>query len=239
MSEHIKPYNVEDSKEEQIREMFDRIAPRYDFLNRLLSFRQDVRWRKHLIRQALLHKPVRLLDVATGTGDLALAFAKAGVPEVVGLDISLQMLSKARLRAAELPNAPLFIQGSALEMPFEDGYFDTLSVAFGVRNFQDIRRGLKEMHRVLKPGSRMYILEFSSPQKPLFKTFFSLYNSKIVAQAGRWLGGDAQAYSYLDRSVMAFPAPGNFIDMLEDEGWREVEYQSFSGGLVHLFQARK
>lgn len=219
--------------------MFDNIAPRYDILNRLLSLRQDVRWRRVLVRNVLSKKPVRVLDVATGTGDLAMAFCKAKVPEVTGLDISPGMLEIARRRAGESGCKALFVQGSALEMPFESDYFDVITVAFGVRNFQDIRRGLSEMRRVLRPGGDVYILEFSTPSGGFMRRMASAYNRFVLPHAGRIIAGDFKAYRYLDESVKHFPSGREFINILETCGWREAVYRPLSSGIVGLYSAVK
>lgn len=239
MSENIKPYDPHLPKEAQIREMFDHIAPRYDLLNRLLSLRQDVRWRRVVVQHVMHHKPAKVLDVATGTGDLALALCRAGVPEVTGLDISKGMLERARLRAAESGCKALFVQGSALEMPFESDYFDVVTVAFGVRNFQDIRRGLSEMLRVTKPGGYVYILEFSQPSATLLRKLVGLYNRLVVPGTGRLLSGDFKAYKYLDESVKNFPYGRDFLNILESCGWQNASAQPLSGGIVSVYAAHK
>lgn len=239
MSENIKPYDPHLPKEVQIREMFDHIAPRYDLLNRLLSLRQDVRWRRVVVKQVMVHKPARVLDVATGTGDLALALCRAGVPEVTGLDISRGMLERARARASESGCNALFVQGSALEMPFESNYFDIVTVAFGVRNFQDIRRGLTEMLRVAKPGGCVYILEFSQPSAGVLRRLVGLYNRLVVPGAGRLLSGDFKAYKYLDESVKYFPSGQDFLDIMAACGWQNARVRTLSGGIVSVYAAHK
>lgn len=239
MSENIKPYDPNLPKEAQIRDMFDHIAPRYDLLNRLLSLRQDVRWRRVVVKSVVRYKPARVLDVATGTGDLALALCRAGVPEITGLDISRGMLERARQRAVENACKAVFVQGSAMEMPFESNFFDIVTVAFGVRNFEDIRRGLAEMFRVTRPGGYVFILEFSQPSAALLRKLVGLYNRLVVPRAGRLLSGDYKAYKYLDESVKNFPCGQDFLNIMASCGWQNTKSRPLSGGIVSVYSAHK
>jgi len=239
MSEHVKPFNTDLPKEPQIQAMFDEIAPHYDFLNRILSLCQDVRWRRMLVQEITSFQPVRVLDVATGTGDVALALHKAEIPEVIGLDISTGMLEIARRRTAEGSGILRFVQGSALHIPFDDNYFDAVSVSFGVRNFENISAGILEMYRVCRPGGRIFILEFSKPHNGFFKKIVSLYNNFIVRRTGALLSKNARAYAYLDESVAAFPSGKVFLDLLERVGWYQSSYKALTGGVVGLYRATK
>ena len=212
---------------EGVRRMFDRIAPVYDVMNRVMTAGLDQRWRRATVRAAV-REGDRVLDACCGTGDLAVAARSAGSGEVVGLDFSERMLERARRKAPELE----WIQGDLLALPFEDGSFDSAVVGFGVRNVENLEKALRELRRVLRPGGRVGILEITTPRGPL-KLFYKLWFDRIVPLLGRLLpGGDA--YTYLPASVRRFPRPEELAGLLGSCGFRDVEFRRFAGGIVAL-----
>ncbi len=209
-----------------VRTMFDRIAPVYDVMNRVMTAGLDRRWRR-ITAERVVREGDEVLDAACGTGDLALAAARAG-GRVTGLDFSERMLERARRKAPQLR----FVQGDALALPFPDGSFDAATVGFGVRNLDDLEAGLRELRRVLRPGGRLGVLEITRPTGPL-RVFYSLWFDRVVPLLGRLLPGGA-AYTYLPASVRRFPQVGELAGLLEACGFRGVEYRTFAGGIVAL-----
>jgi demethylmenaquinone methyltransferase/2-methoxy-6-polyprenyl-1,4-benzoquinol methylase len=209
-----------------VRTMFDRIAPVYDVMNRVMTAGLDVRWRR-LAAESVVRKGDRVLDAACGTGDLAIADQKAGASRVTGLDFSEKMLERARRKA------PLeWVQGDMLALPFADGTFDAATVGFGVRNVEDLELGLRELRRVLRPGGRLAILEITQPRGAL-RPFYSLWFDRVVPLIGRWLpGGDA--YTYLPASVKRFPTAERLADLLRDAGFTDVRFRLLAGSIVAL-----
>ena len=207
--------------------MFDRIAPVYDVMNRVMTVGLDRRWRK-LAAGAVVRPGDRVLDGCCGTGDLALAAKKAGAGEVVGLDFSEQMLVRARRKAPQLE----WVEGDLLAMSFADGEFDAATVGFGIRNVDDLQAGLVELQRVLKPGGRLAVLEITRP-RGLLSVFFRLWFDVLVPLLGRVLPGGA-AYTYLPASVRRFPGPEELADQLGEAGFGEVVYRRLGGGIVAL-----
>ncbi len=212
---------------EGVRSMFDRIAPVYDLMNRVMTVGLDQRWRRLTVR-VVVSKGDRVLDACCGTGDLAVAARKAGAGEVVGLDFSEPMLERARRKDPSLE----WIQGDLLELPFEDGSFDAATVGFGVRNVADLERGLAELRRVLKPGGRVGILEITRPRGPL-RLFYKLWFDALIPLAGKILPG-GKAYTYLPASVRRFPGPDEFAKLMERQGFGGVSYRRLGGGIVAL-----
>jgi demethylmenaquinone methyltransferase/2-methoxy-6-polyprenyl-1,4-benzoquinol methylase len=206
--------------------MFDRIAPVYDAMNRVMTAGLDRRWRRATVAAAVSPGD-RVLDVACGTGDLAVEAHRAGAT-VTGLDFSGEMLARARRKAPELD----WVQGDALALPFEDASFDAATVGFGVRNFDDLAAGLRELRRVLRPGGRVAVLEITQP-RGLLRVFYSLWFDRIVPLLGKVLPGGA-AYTYLPASVRRFPPATELARLLEDAGFGAVEYRLFAGGIVAL-----
>lgn len=234
----VKPYSEEGSKREQVERMFDAIAPRYDLLNRVFSLGVDRAWRRRVLRM-LRQEPVeRLLDLATGTADLALLCARHA-RSVVGADISEGMLSHGRFKVhkAGLDDRVRLIRAASEALPFPDGHFDAVTVAFGVRNFDDLDQGLREMRRVLRPGGRVFVLEFSRA-RGLIGALFRLYFHRVMPAVGRWVSGDGSAYTYLPRSVQAFPEGPAFEERLRAAGLRPVASTRLSGGIATLYIAR-
>ncbi|MCD7969472.1 MAG: bifunctional demethylmenaquinone methyltransferase/2-methoxy-6-polyprenyl-1,4-benzoquinol methylase UbiE [Alistipes sp.] len=238
----MNPYEESQPKKEQIRRMFDGIAPRYDLLNRVLSFGIDRRWRRRLIRALAASEPQRVLDVATGTGDLAFAAAKSCPgAAVTGLDLSDGMLAVARKRAEGSPLAARidFMQGEAEALPFGENTFDAVTAAFGVRNFHDIPAGLTQAARVLRPGGRFFVLEFSTPRSRVFGALYKWYFHRVLPVIGGMVSRDFKAYGYLPSSVDGFPAPEEFCRMLEAAGLRECGFKRLTNGVACLYTASK
>ncbi len=238
----VKPYDAEGSKREQVEHMFDAISPKYDLLNRLFSLGIDQGWRRKVIRM-LKREPVeRLLDVATGTADLAIMAArKEAARQVIGVDISEGMLSHGRekVKTAGLEGRLLLQQADSHALPFADGAFDAVTVAFGARNFEDLERGLREMLRVLRPGGRLFVLEFSRPRKAPMKQLFRFYFHRVMPAVGRMVSKDSAAYTYLPESVDAFPDGAEFERILERCGGREALARPLTGAIATIYSARK
>ena len=212
---------------EGVRRMFDRIAPFYDAMNRVMTAGLDRRWRKATIEETVQHGD-RVLDACCGTGDLAVAARRAGAGEIVGVDFSEQMLERARRKAPELE----WIQADVLALPLEDATFDAAVVGFGVRNVEDLEGAIRELRRVLRPGGRLGILEITTPRGPL-KVFYRVWFDRIVPLLGRLLpGGDA--YTYLPASVRRFPGPEDLAELLNANGFDSVRFRRFGGGIVAL-----
>ncbi len=211
--------------------MFDRIAPVYDAMNRVMTVGLDLRWRR-LAATSVVQPGDRVLDAACGTGDLAIADRAAGALTVTGLDFSERMLARARRKAPTLE----WVVGDLLELPFEAGTFDAATVGFGIRNVSDLERGLAELRRVLRPGGRLAILEITRPRGVL-KPFFSLWFDRIVPALGRVLPGGA-AYSYLPASVARFPVAEELASMMRRAGFAEVEFRLLAGSIIALHNGK-
>jgi demethylmenaquinone methyltransferase/2-methoxy-6-polyprenyl-1,4-benzoquinol methylase len=240
MGTTVKPYASEGSKREQVELMFDRISPKYDLLNRLCSLGTDQGWRRKVIR-LLGQEPVEhLLDVATGTADLAIMASKKA-NRVTGADISAGMLAhgRSKVEKAGLSDRITLVQADAANLPFADNTFDAITVAFGVRNFEDLAQGLRGMARVLRPGGRLFVLEFSTPRQTPFKQLFRFYFHRIMPIIGRLVSKDDAAYSYLPASVDAFPQGEQFSSILRSCGFRDVRAQLLTFGVATLYVARK
>ena len=223
-----------------MRAMFDRIAGLYDRMNTVMTAGLHHQWRRRAADMAALSPGERALDVATGTGDLALELVERVGPggEVVATDFSERMLELARAKAnARSPEgARLVIQpANALELPFGDGEFDAATVGFGARNFSDLERGLREMARVVRPGGRVVVLEITTPQRPPLSLFFELWFDRVVPALGR-LAGDPQAYSYLPSSVRRFPGPRELAEAMSRCGLERIRYVLTAGGIIALHQ---
>lgn len=222
--------------------MFDRIAPRYDALNHLLSFHIDKRWRRKVAKVVAQSKPQTILDLATGTADLALVLAKRN-PEshLIGLDIAEQMLEIGREKVKQhgLEAQIELMAGDAASLPFPDGHFDAVTVSFGVRNFSELDKGLREIRRVLKPGGSLSILEFSLPTRFPIKQAYRFYLKKILPVVGKQVSKDPDAYQYLSDSVQRFPQPSLFERQLANAGFETVTHQGMTMGVVTLYQAKK
>jgi len=238
----VTPYkDSTQHKKKQVEQMFDNIAPRYDFLNHFLSLGIDKIWRKKAIRILSDYKTDVLLDVATGTGDFAIAALKLKPTKIVAFDISEQMLNVGRIKAEKLGwgNLIKFVKGDSEAMPFSDRQFDAITVAFGVRNFENLEKGLREFHRVLKPNGVAVILEFSKPKYFPFKQFYFFYFFTILPLIGRLVSKDRSAYSYLPESVMAFPDDQKFLSVLKSCGFSRSKQKRLTFGIATIYIAQK
>ncbi len=222
-----------------MRSMFDRIAPRYDLLNHLLSLGVDTAWRRRAVDLLDLHSPSRLLDVGTGTGDLLIQALGRGPGQArgVGVDLSGEMLIRAARKLARRGMGPRsgLVCGDGERLPLAGGTFDGALVSFGIRNMADTGAALRELHRVLRPGGRLVILEFSDPEG-LLGALYRFYFRRILPGIGGWVSGDRGAYAYLPASVARFPRPPEFAARLEEAGFRSVTRRALSGGIAHLYR---
>ncbi|MCT3698036.1 bifunctional demethylmenaquinone methyltransferase/2-methoxy-6-polyprenyl-1,4-benzoquinol methylase UbiE [Elizabethkingia anophelis] len=236
----ITPYNSEQSKKNQVEEMFDNIAPKYDLLNHVLSMKIDVTWRNKLVKWLKIDTPNRILDVATGTGDLALTIQKGTSADVVGYDLSQQMLNVGieKVKRAGLQDKIQMIKGDAEHMPFKDNEFDAITAAFGVRNFENLEKGLAEMKRVVKTNGNVFILEFSKVEGFL-GPFYMFYFKNILPNIGKLISKDSRAYTYLPDSVNAFPYGEKMKNILLNLGFSKVEYKKLTFGIATIYKATK
>lgn len=227
----------EQSTASAVRSMFASVAPRYDLLNHLLSLGFDIRWRRATVRalQPVLEKPSSVVvDLCCGTGDLALALRRASAGKVMGTDFCHPMLQRAREKSAQLSKSTVFLEADTLRLPFQDVSVDALTIAFGFRNLTNYRRGVQEMHRVLRPGGLVAILEFSHVAWPVFGPLFRLYFRRVLPLLGSWVSGVSGPYQYLPDSVLRFPAQETLAGMLREEGFTNVRYRNFTGGVAAL-----
>lgn len=238
----MKPYNQTDSKKSQIRTMFDRIAGHYDLLNSIMSLGIDRYWRRRTIKALRPAAPKHILDVATGTGDLAVALTRLS-PDVhiTGVDLSPEMIAVGREKIARrgLQQRISLDVGDAEKLAFEDAAFDAATVAFGVRNFGDIPQGLHEMGRTLKKGGTIAVLEFSKPNNRLFGKLFRFYFHRIVPLIGGAISHDRAAYDYLPSSVDEFPSPERFMSILEQAGFENCRAIKLTFGVAYIYTATK
>lgn len=241
MSE-VKPYrDSSDGKKVQVAAMFDRIAPKYDFLNHTLSFGIDKMWRRKAIRLISDGSPETILDVATGTGDFAIAALKSGAQKVTGIDISKEMVAVGieKIRKMGLEDKIELMTGDSESIRFPDFSFDAATVAFGVRNFENLTRGLDELFRILKPGGTLCILEFSNPRQPLVKFGYNLYSKILLPWFGRMVSGDKSAYTYLPESVKEFPDGEKFITFMRKSGFAEIREYRLTFGIATIYIGKK
>lgn len=240
-AERVKPYSKQGSKKAQVAEMFDNISGRYDLLNHLLSLNIDKHWRKKAVRLLKPYKPEILLDVATGTGDFAVELMALEPKEIRGIDISIGMLEvgKVKMKKRKLDKVISLEMGDAEAIQFDDDYFEAVTVAFGVRNFENLTLGLSEIKRVLKPGQPMAILEFSKPKHFPWKQLYSFYFSVILPIIGKTVSKDARAYTYLPESVKAFPEGQALIDIIKHVGFSKVKEHRLTFGIATIYLAEK
>ncbi|NBC83836.1 MAG: bifunctional demethylmenaquinone methyltransferase/2-methoxy-6-polyprenyl-1,4-benzoquinol methylase UbiE [Bacteroidetes bacterium] len=241
-STHIKPYQSEKSKKEQIEAMFDNIAHKYDFLNHFLSLGIDNGWRKKVVKELQPYKPQQIIDIATGTGDLAIAIHKK-IPDarITGIDISEKMLDYGRKKISRLQlkrNIDLQI-GDAENIDFPDQYFDAATVAFGVRNFENLQKGLDELYRTLRSPGVLVILEFSQPASFPFKQLYNIYFKHILPVMGKLFSKDNSAYTYLPESVQHFPHGKKLADLLHHTGFKKVSIKRLTLGVSSLYVCEK
>ena len=221
----------------RVREMFARISPRYDLLNHLLSANIDRRWRRRVVRklQPMLSVNARVLDVGCGTGDLSIKIFEKTAAQVVGVDFCHPMLQLATRKASRVR----FLEGDALRLPFVDGAFDAVTIGFALRNFASTEAGLSELHRVLKPGGVIAILEFSKPVTPIVRELLEFYYSALLPLIGGWLSGLRSAYEYLPDSISRFPDQQKLASLMRAAGFSEVEFENLSGGIAALHTGRR
>ncbi|MFT4152214.1 bifunctional demethylmenaquinone methyltransferase/2-methoxy-6-polyprenyl-1,4-benzoquinol methylase UbiE [Parafilimonas sp.] len=241
--DHIIPFGAsKKTKKEQVAEMFDKIAGKYDFMNRFLSARTDIRWRKKAINALKKYQPQYILDIATGTGDMAIRAHKTLHPEhITGIDISSQMLAEGRKKIEKLGlSSKISLQkGDSENLPFSANRFDVVMAAFGVRNFENLEKGLTEMYRVLKDGGRLCIIEFSRPKPGFIKSIYQVYMSVVAPQIAKVFKQDKQAYQYLNRSANAFPERSDFTAILEKAGFKNTSYQPLTFGMCCIYYGSK
>jgi len=242
MSEKVTPYK--DSalgKKEQVTQMFDTISGNYDNLNRVISFGIDVKWRKKVLKIVSDKKPQVILDIATGTGDLAILMAKTNAEKIIGLDISAGMLEvgKKKVEEKKLSNVIELVLGDSENMPFEDNYFDAITVGFGVRNFENLEKGFGEILRVLKPNGVFVILETSVPDKFPYKQGYNFYSKNILPLIGKLFSKDNDAYGYLSESAAAFPYGEALNNILRKTGFIDVVAMPQTFGVATIYSASK
>jgi len=238
----VNPYKDSDlGKKEQVTKMFDTISKDYDGLNRVISFGIDIKWRKKVVEIVKKQQPKTILDIATGTGDLAINLAETSAEEIVGLDISPGMLEvgKEKVKAKQLDNRVKMIIGDSENMPFEDNTFDAITVAFGVRNFETLENGLKDILRVLKPGGTFVILETSVPTRFPFKQGYKFHTRYILPFIGKLFSKDKVAYSYLSESANSFPFGATFNNILQKNGFINTTYTPVTFGVATIYTASK
>jgi demethylmenaquinone methyltransferase/2-methoxy-6-polyprenyl-1,4-benzoquinol methylase len=242
MAKKVTPYkNSNLKKKQQVEQMFDNISGNYDGLNRLISGGMDVKWRKKVVRKVADTNPKTILDIATGTGDLAISFSKLKVEKITGLDISEGMLSVARKKAAakHISEKIEFIQADSEAMPFEDNSFDAITVAFGIRNFETLEKGLAEIYRVLKPGGIFVILETAVPTKFPFKQGYRFYTKALLPLIGKIFSKDKVAYAYLSESASVFPYGEKLNNILRKIGFIDVKDEPQTFGVASIYTASK
>lgn len=241
--DNVIPYQQsEKSKKEQVTEMFDRVAGKYDFMNRFLSGRLDVGWRKKAINTLKKYNPQQIIDIATGTGDLAIMTYKMLNPEkITGVDISIEMLKvgQQKINKANLNSKIVLQQGDSENLGFADHSFDAATAAFGVRNFEDLEKGLSEIYRVLNNGGQLMILEFSKPKSSVFAPLYKFYMNIVAPQFAQMFATDKEAYQYLNKSSIAFPEREDFLRILESVGFKKTSYQSLAMGICCIYRAEK
>jgi len=241
MSKIIKPYKNSDlGKKEQVAKMFDAISKNYDGLNRIISLGIDVKWRKKVVKIVGKNKPKQILDIATGTGDLALMMAELSPDKIIGLDISEGMLAvgKEKIAKVNLSEKIEMVVGDSEEMPFDDDTFDAITVSFGVRNFANLDKGIKEIARVLKPSGVLVILETSNPLKFPFRQGYKLYTHLFLPIIGKLFSKDKVAYSYLSESANSFPFGAAFNNILQKNGFTSTEDTPVTFGVATIYTAR-
>lgn len=241
-SEHILPYNDKESKTEQVKTMFDHIAPGYDRYNHIASFGIDKFWRKKGILALKQYAPQEILDVATGTGDYAISAYKLLHPrKITGIDLSegMMQLGRKKIKELSLEDKITFLQEDSTQMTFADATFDAVTVAFGVRNFENIREGYREMFRVLKPGGHLSVLEFTTPRHFPMKQLYRLYSAMVMPILGKFINKDVQAYEYLPESISVVPQFSEMTQILDQSGFIHAEYRAMTFGICTLYLAQK
>ncbi|MDT0649681.1 bifunctional demethylmenaquinone methyltransferase/2-methoxy-6-polyprenyl-1,4-benzoquinol methylase UbiE [Autumnicola edwardsiae] len=241
MSKKVTPYKGSRLRKKQVEEMFDNISGNYDGLNRIISLGTDEKWRRKVVALVKAQNPESILDIATGTGDLAIKMGDSGADKIVGLDLSEGMLDVGRKKISKkkLEGKIEMIQGDSEALPFEDNSFDAVTVAFGVRNFENLEKGLKEIFRVLKPGGIFVVLETSVPTKFPFKQGYKVYSSLVLPLVGKIFSKDQDAYSYLSKSAASFPYGKAFNNILKKSGFTNIQDQPQTFGVATIYVASK
>jgi demethylmenaquinone methyltransferase / 2-methoxy-6-polyprenyl-1,4-benzoquinol methylase len=238
----VTPYKSSTlTKKEQVAQMFDNISGNYDFLNHFLSLGIDKGWRKKVVKIAGAVPHSTILDVATGTADLAIALAKLHPQKIVGVDISAGMLrvGDEKIKKQQLNQLITLTQGDSENLPFETDSFDVVTVAFGVRNFEHLDKGLEEIFRVLKPGGKLIVLEFSQPTAFPFKQLYRFYFMHVLPRVGKWVSKDASAYTYLPESVDAFPYGAAFLERMTQAGFSQLKATPVTFGISSIYEGSK
>ncbi len=240
-AKNVTPYNQETEKKKQVAQMFDNIAAKYDFLNHFLSLGIDILWRKKAVKLLKPIKPKAILDVATGTGDFAIESLQLNPERVVGIDISNKMLDVGRekMKKKKVDHTVEMLYGDSENLPFDDNTFDAVTVAFGVRNFETPAKGLAEMNRVMKPGGKTVIIEFSQPQIFPVKQAYNLYFEKFLPGIGKVFSKDKRAYTYLPESVQAFPHGNDFLQLMQKAGYKNTKAITLTFGIASIYEGTK
>lgn len=239
--EKITPYGGDAPKEQQVEQMFDSIAPAYDFMNRAMTLGIDRIWRRKAVGMLRADRPKRILDVATGTGDLAILLAqKLPEAQIIGVDLSSGMIKVGNEKIARkgLTDRVTLQPADCLSLPFADGEFDCITVAYGVRNFSDLAAGYREMRRVLRPGGKLCVIELSVPVNRLVKPLYNLYTKRIIPLVGRMVSKDTRAYSYLPESIAAVPQRQAMCDLMKAAGFAEAKFRSLTFGVCTIYIAQ-
>lgn len=243
MPKTIKPYSDStQSKKEQVTQMFDTISKEYDGLNRMITFGIDVKWRKRVIAMIAENNPTKILDIASGTGDLAIMAAqKIEATEIIGADISEGMLNVGRqkIEKLNLSNRIKMQVADSENLPYNDNYFDAITVAFGVRNFENLNKGLSEIYRVLKPNGKFIVLETSIPSLPIIKQGYLFHSNFVLPFFGKLFSKDPKAYSYLSKSAKNFPYGKDFNNIMQKNGFKEVQNIPQTLGVASIYVGRK
>ena len=238
----VVPYkNNSESKKDQVEQMFNQIAPKYDFLNHFLSLGIDIYWRKKAIKLIKKEYPTKILDIATGTADFAIAASSIDNVDIIGCDISEEMLNvgRSKIKSKSLHKIITLEQGNSENLKYKSDYFDTIMVSFGVRNFENLEKGLSEILRVLQPGKKVFILEFSKPKRFPFKNLYNFYFKNILPTIGKLVSKDSSAYSYLPESVDAFPDGSKFTSIMKKVGFVNNIAIPFTFGVSTLYIGQK
>ncbi len=238
----MKPnQQLETSKKTQVQNMFNAISIEYDFLNKLITFGNDIKWRKKVYKIAQENSPKNILDVATGTGDIALELANIEGAKIIGIDISERMLDLGRkkIHKQSLSDKITLVSGDAENLSYSNNYFDVITIGFGVRNFQNLIKGLNESNRVLKENGKLIILESSVPKNPIIKFFYFIISRAYIPFLGLVFSKDKSAYNYLQKSAEKFPSGDNFVEILKDCGFKNITTKRQMFGAASIYVAQK